>query len=80
MSDLSSLGISQIRLPRRGPDKTELILTQRLLDRIFAHTGYDIDDVVNNHIAKNAVLGYFKLSRMIDRRGEIVELESQWNP
>jgi hypothetical protein len=36
--------------------------------------------VVNNPIAKNMVLGYFKLSRTVDRRAEVVELERQWNP
>ena len=80
MSDLGPLGLSQIRLPLRGPDKTELILIQRPLDRILSHIGYSIHDVVNNPVAKNAVLGYYKLSRIVHRRYEIVDLERQWNP
>lgn len=51
---------------------------QKRLNRVLAFTGLTIDDVVNNPIAKNQVRGYFKLSKEIDRRGEIVELEKQW--
>ena len=50
------------------------------LNRVLAFTRLTIDDVVNNPIAKNQVQGYFKLSKMIDRRCEIVDLEKQWNP
>jgi hypothetical protein len=35
---------------------------------------------VNDPIAKNEVLGYFKLSKQIDRASEVRELERQWNP
>ena len=55
-------------------------VVEKRLNRVLAFTGLTIDDVVNNPIAKNVVLGYFKLSRMVDRRSEIVELERQWNP
>jgi hypothetical protein len=47
---------------------------------VLAFTGLTIDDVVNSRIAKNQVLGYWKLSRQIDRSSEITELERQWNP
>jgi hypothetical protein len=80
MSDFAPLGLSRISLPIRSADKTELLVIQRRLDRIFEHTGFTLDDVVNNPVARNAVLGYFKLSLMIDRRSEIVDLERQWNP
>jgi hypothetical protein len=50
------------------------------LNRVLAFTGLTIHDVVNNPIAKNQVRGCFKLSKMIDRRSEIVDLERQWNP
>jgi hypothetical protein len=53
---------------------------QRRLNRVLAFTGLTIDDVVNNPIAKNQVLGYWKLSRQIDRSSEVTELERQWNP
>jgi len=53
---------------------------QDRLQRVLAFTGRTIDDVINCPIARNHVRGYWKLSRLIDRRSEIVELERQWNP
>lgn len=67
-------------LPRAASDQTEYILFQKALRRILAFTGRTIDDVVNSPIVKNEVYGYYKLSRQIDRFGEIRELERQWNP
>ena len=57
----------------------ERVVEKRLV-RVLRFTGLTIDDVVNNPVAKNMVVGYFKLSRMIDRQAEVVELERQWNP
>ena len=59
---------------------TRRVVLQNRLNRVLAITRLTIDDVVNNPIAKNQVLGYFKLSKQIDRRAEIGELERQWNP
>ena len=56
------------------------IVIQRRLSRVLAFTGLTIDDVVNNPIAKNQVLGYWKLSKQIDRSSDTTELERQWNP
>ena len=50
------------------------------LNRVLAFTRLTIDDVVNSPIAKNQVRGYYKLSKLIDRRSEIIDLERQWNP
>jgi len=50
------------------------------LSRVLAFTRLTIDDVVNSPIAKNQVRAYFKLSKLVDRRSEIVDLERQWNP
>jgi hypothetical protein len=80
MSDLGAIGISNIRPGAPSGDGIELIHLQRPLDRIFGHLGYCIDDVVDNPIAKHAVLGYFKLSLQVQRGCEIVDLERQWNP
>jgi hypothetical protein len=55
-------------------------VVQKRLNRVLAFTGLTIDDVVNSRIAKNQVLGYWKLSRQVDRSIEITELERQWNP
>jgi hypothetical protein len=80
MSVFRSLGLSRVYLSETASPGVELVLTHRPLDRIFAHTGYTIDDVVDNPIAKNAVLGYYKLHRQVERGCEIVDLERQWNP
>ena len=66
------------RSPAIG-EPIEEIVVQRPLDRVLAFTGYSIDDIVNDPIAKNAVFGYFKLARFISRQCEIVDLETQWN-
>ena len=55
-------------------------VVNKRLNRVLAFTGLSIDDVVNSRIAKNQVLGYWKLSKTIDRTSEIVDLERQWNP
>jgi hypothetical protein len=77
MSD--SLGLSKI--PRlAAPDQhVEYVLIQKTLTRIFAFTGVNIDDVVNNPIARNKVIAYYKLHRWINRQSEIRDLERQWN-
>jgi hypothetical protein len=80
MSDLSGFGMSRLRPNARAIIGTELVQVQRPLDPILGHLNYSIDDVVNDRTAKHAVLGYFKLSRQVTRRCEIVDLERQWNP
>jgi hypothetical protein len=75
-----SLGFSKI--PRLAAERqhVEHVLIQKTLARIFAFTGVDIDDVINNPIARNKVISYYKLHRWINRECEIRELERQWNP
>jgi hypothetical protein len=80
MSVFRSLGLSSIHLHKQDGAGVELVLAHRPLDRILAHSGFTIDDVVDNPVAKNAVLGYYKLQRQIERGCEIVDLERQWNP
>jgi hypothetical protein len=75
-----SFGGPDMLPPDRGAEALRQVVIQTRLNRVLAFTRLTIDDVVNNPIAKNQVLGYYKLSKMIDRRGEIVELERQWNP
>lgn len=58
----------------------EHVLVQHPLKRILAFTRRSIDDVINDPLARNEVYGYYKLMRMIDRNGEVRELERQWNP
>jgi hypothetical protein len=80
MNGFDSLGIRRPPLGRRGPNVIEHVIVQRPLDRILAFTGFSIDDVVNDPIAKNAVIGYFKVYKQVQRVSEVVDLERQWNP
>jgi len=77
--NLNPLGLTQGAFTVAGPTGLREIVIERRLTRILAFTGLTIDDVVNNPIAKNQVRGYFKLSKWMDRREEVVELERQWN-
>jgi hypothetical protein len=79
MSDQIGLGISRLRPVPRAVTGTEWVQTQRPLHPILSHLNFSIDRVVNDRIAKNAVLGYFKLNKQIKRVYEIVDLERQWN-
>ena len=79
MSRGNALGFNSLPGRPDRVDGVEYVLTQRPLSRILAFTRRSIDDVVNCPIAKNEVLGYFKLSRQIDRMCEIGDLERQWN-
>ena len=80
MSSFDSLGLGRVGSFGPGETPIEQLVVQRPLHRILAFTRRSIDDVVNSPIAKNQVYGYYKLSRFIERRGEILELEQQWNP
>ncbi len=79
MARLNSLGLGSPRHLLRRDTHTEHVMLRRPLQRLLAFRGRSIDDVVNNPIVKNEVLGYWKVLRQIDRRAEIVELERQWN-
>jgi hypothetical protein len=81
MSRVSGFGLGVGRLARGVEDlgRTEFVLLQRPLQRILAFTRRSIDDVVNDPIAKNEVLGYYKLHKQIRRATETRELERQWN-
>lgn len=79
MSGLSGFGIPFARVLKGHEAKVSHVLKERALHRVLRFTGHTIDDVVNNPIVKNKVLGYYKLHRLVDRRCEIVDLERQWN-
>jgi hypothetical protein len=75
----SIFGSGRFRKLPESETASELIVVRPVLASILAFTGYTIDDVVNNPVAKNAVLGYYKVGREVLRRCEIVDLEHQWN-
>jgi hypothetical protein len=79
-SDLSGFGFSLQGRCSDGGQKVSYVMKQRPLQQVLNFTGRTIDDVVNNPIAKNEVLGYYKLHKFVERRSEILDLEQQWNP
>jgi hypothetical protein len=80
MAQMSGFGFSFSRRQSEAEPKVSYVMNQRPLQRVLNFTGRTIDDVVNNPIAKNEVLGYFKLHKFVRRRSEILDLEQQWNP
>ena len=80
MSLFNSLGIGVPRLEQPAGVRSELTMVHRPLRRVMAFLGCSIDQLCNDPIVKNQVFGYFKLYKEINRRGEIRELERQWNP
>lgn len=79
MSNDSILGFGAAIPQKPAGDNVEYVLIQRPLQRVLAFTRRSIDDVVNDPIARNEVIGYFKLYRWIQRESEISDLERQWN-
>jgi hypothetical protein len=79
MSSFGGLGLTPHRASRFEEPRISYVLLQRPLHRVLNFTGHSIDDVVNNPIVKNKVLGFYKLHRFVHRRCEIVDLERQWN-
>jgi hypothetical protein len=73
------LGFSTPRLSLHGGPSIERIVQQRPLRRVLAFLGYSIDDVINDPIVRNKVLGFYKLQRQVDRAMEVTELERWWN-
>ena len=79
MSILRGFGLTFAK-PFISPEpKVSYVLRQQALNRILSFTGRSIDDVVNDPIVKNQILGYYKLHKFVHRRSEILDLERQWN-
>ena len=78
MSDqsLPGMGSSLFRQPEQQMHQT---IVQRPLDRVLAFTAHTIHDVINDPIARNRVIGYYKLHRWVQRASEVSDLERQWN-
>jgi hypothetical protein len=79
MSKLTGLGGGGQAFDAFQNGRTEHVMLQRPLQRVLQFRGRSIDDVVNSPIVKNEIRLYWKHHKQIIRRGEIVELERQWN-
>ena len=80
MGGLSSLGLDRVTLEGDVLPAERLVVQQHPLHSVLRFLDRDIDDVVNDPIVKNQVIGYFKLHRQVQRACEVVDLERQWNP
>lgn len=74
------MGFGTPRLEMGDGAEIERVIVQRPLQRVLAFLGCSIDDVCNDPIARNQVIGYYKLHRHVLRVCEATELERQWNP
>lgn len=79
MSQFDALGFTSRRHELPGRPSTEYVQPQRLLRRVMAFRRRSIDDIVNDPIVKNDILGYWKVLKQIERRTQVLELEKQWN-
>ena len=79
MSLLRGFGLTFGKPPAPPEPQVSHVLHQKALNRILSFTRHTIDDVVNDPIVKNEVLGYYKLHQFVQRRSEILDLERQWN-
>ena len=79
MGGLSSLGLDRVTLEGDVLPAERLVVQQYPLHYVLRFLDRDIDDVVNDPIVKNQVIGYFKLHRQVQRACEVVDLERWWN-
>lgn len=79
MNPLIGFGFGPRHLPAEELDQMQHVIVQQPLRRVLAFTGRSIHDVVNCPIVKNEVLGFYKLTRQVERMSEISELERWWN-
>ena len=80
MSDANLLGFGRPHLPPSTKPNIEYVVVQQPLDRVMHFTGRSIDDIVNNPMVKNEILGYYKLNLWVARESEISDMERAWNP
>ena len=79
MGDINALGLGGHCSPSESRQGTEYVTMERTLQRVLAFRGRTIDDVVNDPLVKNDILGYWKVLKQIQRRSEMLDLERQWN-
>jgi hypothetical protein len=68
MSAFGSLGLSFPTRQQAVHFAPQIFSEAQLVARILEFTGYTIDDVINDPIARNAVGGYYRLHRIIEQR------------
>lgn len=76
MSIIGSLGLDSPQRPSVGERPMAMFSEAQVLGRIFEFTGYTINDVINDPLARNAVRGYYELYRFVERRCEEIAMSS----
>jgi hypothetical protein len=80
MSEFDSLGIKRSwGIAVNSDAHYRFEVTRTALHRIMEFTGHSIDDIINNPIAGNEVLGYYKVYRYVERRCEAINAASRRN-
>jgi hypothetical protein len=67
-------------LPGGGDGSVVPEVTASRLARVLAFCGTNMDEVFTCPVTRRRVAFYLAVDREIVRRGEILELEQQWNP
>jgi len=78
MSAIESLGLGSPENPVRADRPSAMFSEAQVVARILRFTGYTIDDVINDPIARNTVRGYYGLHRCVEKRcAELDELSAR---
>ena len=70
MSSFGSLGIGSPNAQKYDPPRVGMLSQAQVFSRILEFTGYTVDDVINDLIARNAVRAYYGLYRFVEERCE----------
>ncbi|MEM1013693.1 MAG: hypothetical protein AAGI46_15910 [Planctomycetota bacterium] len=66
-----------------GPDHEAMVERQaeaRRLDRVLSFCGLNLSDVLSSSVERRRVAFYLSIDREVERTGEVLDLERQWNP
>ena len=73
MNVITSSGLGGAQISPLADRPMAMLSEAQIISRILDFTGYTIDDVVNNPVARNAVRGYYGLYRYIEARCEQID-------
>ena len=75
MSEFDFLSGGAAKAPGSAQSVHEYQTARLALHRVMEFTGISIDDVINDPIARNHVLGYYRLCLFVERRCDEIGLE-----
>ena len=80
MANDDAVGFRRLTFGQSDSSAHVRIVASTPLHRIMGFLGVTIHDVVNCKITKNKVLGYYRLTKWVNREADRSDLERQWNP